>query len=297
MKRLLNCYSSDMMRMNGEMLKQAILASEGRTVLTETVVAREPLLSDITNGELASAFGSDMILLNIFDCDHPFIGGIEECDNPVAKLQEYTGRPVGCNLEPVDLQAQMLETRLEIPTGRQAIEHTYKKAEELGFNFICLTGNPGTGVSNSAIINAIKEAKKYFKGLIIAGKMHGAGVNEPVIDLEVIKAFIDAGAHVILMPAVNTVPGLSEETVTKACEYIHAHNALALTAIGTSQEGADKETIREIAVINKRCGADIQHIGDAGWDGVAIPENIMALSIAIRGRRWTYHRMASSIKR
>ena len=56
MKRLLNCYSSDMMRMNGEMLKQAILASEGRTVLTETVVAREPLLSDITNGELASAF-------------------------------------------------------------------------------------------------------------------------------------------------------------------------------------------------------------------------------------------------
>ena len=30
-------------------------------------------------------------------------------------------------------------------------------------------------------------------GLIIAGKMHGAGVNEPVVDLEAIKEFIDAG--------------------------------------------------------------------------------------------------------
>ena len=173
----------------------------------------------------------------------------------------------------------------------------FKKAQELGFNFICLTGNPGVGVSNHSIAAAIKEAKKYFKGLIIAGKMHGAGVNEPVVDLEAIKEFIDAGADVILMPAVNTVPGLSEATVTKACEYIHAHNALALSAIGTSQEGADTETVREIAIVNKRCGVDIQHIGDAGWCGMALPENIMTLSVAIRGKRWTYHKIASSVNR
>ncbi len=141
------------------------------------------------------------------------------------------------------------------------------------------------------------EAKKYFHGLIIAGKMHGAGVNEPVVDLQAVKEFIDAGADVILMPAVNTVPGLSEATITEACEYIHAHNALALSAIGTSQEGSDAETVREIAIVNKRCGVDIQHIGDAGWCGMALPENIMTLSIAIRGRRWTYHTMASSINR
>lgn len=105
------------------------------------------------------------------------------------------------------------------------------------------------------------------------------------------------GADVILMPAVNTVPGLSEATVTKACEYIHAHNALALSAIGTSQEGADTETVREIAIMNKRCGVDIQHIGDAGWCGMALPENIMTLSVAIRGKRWTYHKIASSVNR
>lgn len=42
---------------------------------------------------------------------------------------------------------------------------------------------------------------------------------------------------------------------------------------------------------------DIQHIGDAGYSGVADPENLMALSIAIRGKRHTYYRMAQSIRR
>ena len=233
MKRLLSCTSSEMLKMDGQELKQAILASEGRTVMTETVVAIEPLLGDLTNAELAVSFGSDMVLLNCFDCN----------------------------------------------------------------NFICLTGNPGVGVSNHSICEAIKEAKKYFKGLIIAGKMHAAGIDEPIVDMESIKEFIEAGADVILMPAVNTVPGLSEQEVTKACRYIKAHGALSLSAIGTSQEGADEGTIREIALLNKRCGIDIQHIGDAGFCGIALPENIMALSIAIRGKRHTYHKIASSINR
>ena len=47
MKRLLSCTSSEMLKMDGQELKQAILASEGRTVMTETVVAIEPLLGDL----------------------------------------------------------------------------------------------------------------------------------------------------------------------------------------------------------------------------------------------------------
>ena len=297
MKRLLSCTSSEMLKMDGQELKQAILASEGRTVMTETVVAIEPLLGDLTNAELAVSFGSDMVLLNCFDCNNPEIKGLPECDNPVEKLKEIVGRPIGCNLEPVDLEAELMEERRVISTGRQARKETYIKAQELGFNFICLTGNPGVGVSNHSIWEAIKEAKKYFKGLIIAGKMHAAGIDEPIVDMNSIKEFIEAGADVILMPAVNTVPGLSEQEVTEACRYIKAHGALSLSAIGTSQEGADEGTIREIALLNKRCGIDIQHIGDAGFCGIALPENIMALSIAIRGKRHTYHKIASSINR
>ena len=297
MKRLLSCTSSEMLKMDGQELKQAILASEGRTVMTETVVAIEPLLGDLTNAELAVSFGSDMVLLNCFDCNNPEIKGLPECDNPVEKLKEIVGRPIGCNLEPVDLEAELMEERRVISTGRQARKETYIKAQELGFNFICLTGNPGVGVSNHSICETIKEAKKYFKGLIIAGKMHAAGIDEPIVDMDSIKDFIEAGADVILMPAVNTVPGLSEQEVTEACRYIKAHGALSLSAIGTSQEGADEGTIREIALLNKRCGIDIQHIGDAGFCGIALPENIMALSIAIRGKRHTYHKIASSINR
>lgn len=297
MKRLLNCTTSEMLSMNKDELKQSILASEGRTIMTETVVACPPLLGDLTNAELAVSFGSDMVLLNVFDCDHPHINGLPETDEPVKLLKKLVGRPVGCNLEPIDENAKMMENRLEISHGRHATKETFIKAKELGFDFICLTGNPGTGVSNASIENAIKLAKEYFGGMIIAGKMHSSGIDEALVDLDSIERFIDAGADIILMPAVYTVPGLSEEEVRDACKLIKSKGALSLSSIGTSQEGSDEGTIRQIALVNKRCGIDIQHIGDAGWCGIALPENIMALSIAIRGKRWTYHKIASSVNR
>ena len=119
MKRLLSCTSSEMLKMDGQELKQAILASEGRTVMTETVVAIEPLLGDLTNAELAVSFGSDMVLLNCFDCNNPEIKGLPACDNPVEKLKEIVGRPIGCNLEPVDLEAELMEERRVISTGNR----------------------------------------------------------------------------------------------------------------------------------------------------------------------------------
>ena len=297
MKRLLNCTTSEMLSMNKDELKQSILASEGRTIMTETVVACPPLLGDLTNAELAVSFGSDMVLLNVFDCNNPHINGLPETDEPVKLLKKLVGRPVGCNLEPIDENAKMMENRLEISSGRHATKETFMKAKELGFDFICLTGNPGTGVSNASIENAIKLAKEYFGGMIIAGKMHSSGIDEALVDLDSIERFIDAGADIILMPAVYTVPGLSEEEVTAACKLIKSKGALSLSSIGTSQEGSDEGTIRQIALVNKRCGIDIQHIGDAGWCGIALPENIVALSIAIRGKRWTYHKIASSVNR
>ena len=146
-------------------------------------------------------------------------------------------------------------------------------------------------------LKAIKECKENFSGLIIAGKMHAAGVDEPVVDIPTIKQFIEAGADVILMPAAGTVPGLQESTITEACKIIKEAGCLSLSAIGTSQETSDTDTIRELALSSKRSGIDIQHIGDAGWGGMAFPENIMAMSVAIRGIRHTYFKMAQSAKR
>ena len=70
-----------------------------------------------------------------------------------------------------------------------------------------------------------------------------------------------------------------------------------MSAIGTSQETSDVDTIKRIAIDNKIAGVDIQHIGDAGYSGLANPENIYTLSVAIRGLRHTMSRIVRSVNR
>ncbi|MDO5089079.1 MAG: haloacid dehalogenase-like hydrolase [Leptotrichiaceae bacterium] len=293
-KRLLNCFASDFRKMKKNDLKNAIKASEGRTILSENVADRRTVTGDVTNSELARAFGADLILLNGLDVYNPVIAALPETDEPIKLLKKLTGRPVGLNLEPVDLKAEMLEEMEIIPEGRICSEKTLKKATEMGFDFVCLTGNPGTGVTNEEILNGIKLAKQFFEGMIIAGKMHGAGVNEPVVDIEIIKCFLESGADVIMLPAVGTVPGFTHDEMIKAVKYIKENGGLVMSAIGTSQESSTRETVREIAIMNKIAGVDIQHIGDAGYSGIAPFENIMELSIAVRGVRHTLRMISAS---
>ena len=305
MKRILDCTASDFQNMNGQDLKQSIRASEGRVMLSEVMTSVAPLYPTVSNAELAAAFGADLLLLNLFDVFNPIVEGYE-CDEDhliIQKVKELTGRPVGLNLEPVDVGAREIEKLDKVAKGRMATETSLQKAKELGFDFVCLTGNPKTGVTNDEIIVAIKLAKKVFgnEGLIIAGKMHGAGVADEtgssIISESALTNFIEAGADVILMPAPGTVPGITLETSEKYVRFVHSKGALAMLTIGTSQEGADEATIRQIALNSKMAGADIYHIGDTGYYGIAVPENIMTYSMAIRGRRHTYVRMASSVRR
>lgn len=55
-KRLLNANVSDISNFSKSELKQSIKANEGRTILSENVVVREPLIGDITNSEVAKSF-------------------------------------------------------------------------------------------------------------------------------------------------------------------------------------------------------------------------------------------------
>ncbi|MEC6746950.1 haloacid dehalogenase-like hydrolase [Marinilactibacillus sp. XAAS-LB27] len=295
-KRLLNCYASDFKSMSSSDLKQSIKASEGRTILSENVVTTT-VSGGLTNSEVARAFGADLILLNVLDLFDPQINGLDETVEPIKRINKLTGRPIGVNLEPVDTGANMSEDVLTISKGRKALKETFEKANEMGFDFICLTGNPGTGVSNKEIIAAVKLAKKIFNGLIIAGKMHGAGVTESVIDLEAIEQFAKNGADIILLPAVGTVPGVSLIEVKEAVKHAKQFDVLTMSAIGTSQESADPATIREISLQNKMAGVDIQHIGDAGYGGVVPYQNLLEMSRTIRGDRHTIARIAGSNER
>lgn len=194
--------------------------------------------------EIAAAFGADLILLNLFDVFEPKVSGLEVKDakDTVKRLKELTGRPIGVNLEPVDPDVKIESAKFELPKGRIATAESMRRAEELGFNFVCYSGS---GVTNKMIVQAVRTAKENFSGMIIAGKMHGAGVDEPVADEESVKAMIDAGADVILVPAVGTVPGFTSDELIKIVKIV------VMSTIGTSQESSGKDVIREIALKNK----------------------------------------------
>lgn len=296
-KRLLSANASEIVEMTATELKQSIKASDGRVVLSENVVTRTPVIPDITNAELARAFGADLILLNGLDAFDPKVVNVDEDKQVINELRRLVCRPIGVNLEPVDETATMSEEKLNIVEGRQASSKTVKALEKLGINFICMTGNPGTGVTNDKIGNAISETRKHFTGLIIAGKMHSAGVDEPVITETYVDQFIDAGADIILVPSIGTVPGFDEEQLKNIVKAVHRREGLVMSAIGTSQESSDPSTIRDFAIRNKICGVDIQHIGDAGYCGLAPVNNIFELSKAIRGERHTVSMIARSIQR
>lgn len=308
-KRLISANPSDVAKMNGSELKQAIKASEGRTICVENVVGAMPQSGDLTNAEVAKAFGADLILLNGFDCFRPIVMGVpgipfdrvlgpeEEIENPIPILKHLTGRPIGINLEPVAENSDLMSEQVVISAGRTSSVATIQKAEEMGVDFICFTGNPGTGVTNEAIAQAVKTAKEHFSGLIIAGKMHSAGSSEPVVTKEAIEAYVNAGADVLLLPAVGTIQGFLESDLIEAVKFAKERDLLTMTAIGTSQESARPETLRQIALTAKTCGVDIQHIGDAGYGSLAPAENIFEMSIAIRGMRHTLYRCAQSVNR
>ena len=296
-KRILDCLASDFEHYGAGELKQAILAAEGRTVCTEMVAERATIVAGATNAEIARAFGADLMLLNGFDVLEPRVTGTQPNENPIAQLKKLVGRPIGANLEPVDLAAEMLEERLTIAPGRISSLETLEAANRLGLDFICLTGNPGTGVTNLAIAEQIRLAKAHFNGLVIAGKMHGAGSKERVASVATAQLFIEAGTDILLVPAVGTVPGFTDAELVEIVRYAHEHEVLVMSTIGTSQESATPAVIEQLALRNKVAGVDIQHIGDAGYGGLADVQNIMALSVAIRGMRHTVARMSLSVIR
>lgn len=296
-KRFISSNASEILSMTAPELKQSIKASEGRVILSENVAFKESYIGDVTNAEIARSFGADLILLNGIDIFQPFVAGLDAKENFVEELHRLVGRPIGINLEPVDSQAQMAGERLVINEGRQASLATIQRAEELGVDFICLTGNPGTGVTNQAIIDTIRVVKENFSGLLIAGKMHASGVDEPVADLEAIAQFIEAGVDIVLAPAVGSVPGFDEQDLKQIVRLAHQKGALVMSAIGTSQESADEDIVKQMAIRNKICGVDIQHIGDSGYGCLAPVENIFAMSKALRGQRHTISMISRSINR
>lgn len=312
-KRILDAYASDFRAMSKAELWESIRLAEGRTVCAEVVCTTLPLIDGVTNAEVAAACGADLITLNVYDVLRPLVMGYRKgmlptlpglpilpklpagIDVTIHEVKALVGRPVGINLEPVPADRVSEDYR-----GRVATVDNARRALELGTDYLVLTGNPGSGVSTETIAQATAEIAQAIgdRVIIVAGKMHGAGLGAAgIVSAEAVEQFAAAGADVILLPAPGTTPGATLEAIKALVDLAHNLGKLAMTAVGTSQEGGDEDTVRRIALLSKMTGADILHIGDAGYSGMAIPENIIAFSLAIRGRRHTYRRMAASINR
>jgi hypothetical protein len=288
MTRLLDLWGPGLAELDGDPLRDAIHASEGRVLMAEVVAHAPPLLAGTSNPELAAAFGADLVCLNMIDprAPGPLVEGLEEMSpapESFSELARFLGRPVGLNLEP-DLDA--------VPEGYRASEPIVTSAATGGAAFVVVTANPGRGVEVADLAKSVELVRTRAPSLLcFAGKMHQAGAQEQ-LDSTSVGRLVDAGAHGVLVPLPGTVPGIDEATAAAMVSASHDAGAITVGTIGTSQEGADTATIRSLALVAKRIGIDVHHIGDAGFTGVAVPENIYAYSLALRGRRHTWNRMA-----
>ncbi|NIY85246.1 DUF7916 family protein [Vibrio hepatarius] len=289
-KRIFDYTSEDFRHANRQQIVDSIRLSEGRTLMVENVVAITPPIDVVSGADIAAAFGADMITLNCLDVMSPKIRVLSEdpeASMSIAQVKEATGRLIGCNLEPVPADVQ------HIDIGRTVTTQTVEKAIELGLDYVMLTGNPGNCVTQETILDAISLVRSVSQEIIIvAGKMHAGGVGNDY-NLSIVPAFAEAGADIMMFPAPYTTPGVDPQLAKEMMAAVHSSGMLGMLAIGTSQEGATESYIEQVAIASKAAGADIVHIGDGGYSGIAPPENILHLGITLRGRRHQYKRMAN----
>jgi hypothetical protein len=309
-KRLLDANASDFAAMSARDLVESIRLSEGRVVAAEVIAIVPPLLDKVSNAELAAGMGADLILFNYYDVTAPQVTGFPDQGGArsgasvfgymswghgvtLAQVKEWIGRPVGLNLEPVE-NPEALTT-----SGRLATPENAQAAVAQGADFIVITGNPHTGVTTAGIARALADIREAVgdEVVLLAGKMHAAGTTDPVITAADVDAFAYGEADGVVLPAPGTVPGMTVEIGHTLVEAAHERDLLAMNTVGTSQEGASVSTIEQLALMSKMTGADIHHLGDAGTIGIAVPENITAWSLVLRGRRHTWHRMTASLRR
>lgn len=290
MKRIISCTASDFRRIQSkDEFKAAILASEGRVVMAQSAVDNECLIGGISNAELISCQGTDLILLKVLDVLNPKIKGIETTNNIINEVKRLTGKLIGINLEVVG------SNNLQFESGTILSPETIKRAVSLNPDYVCLTNyrNKPENTSN-AIIDAIKLVREHFQGLLIINKYYSS---DELLNEEHWEEYVLAGADVITVPMPGAVAGVYVELLAPIVKRIKKAGALVSMSVATSQEGSDLDTIKHMALLAKQAGGDIYDFGDANANGIASPENILALSIVVRGKRHTYFRIAGSVNR
>lgn len=302
--RLISASKKDFDTWDAMDLKESIRLSEGRVVMGQHLLFDgKGLVRGVTNTELMFAFGADLVLLNTFNFN-------DESNNPgmcgltLPELKARCNRPIGVYLGCPGKNAPT-QKKLYDAAGMLATPEHVARAVELGADFIVLGGNPGSGTSLSDVIETTRRVKDEYgdRVMVFAGKWedgtHEGVLGDPLASYDakdVIKQLIDAGADVIDFPAPGSRNGISVQHIQELVQFVHSYKpgTLAMTFLNSSVEGADPDTVRLVALKMKETGADIHAIGDGGFAGCTSPENVHQLSISLKGRPYTYFRMAST---
>jgi hypothetical protein len=282
-KRILDLNPSDFRKMNSQELKKSILNAEGRTILVDLAAEAPALYPSVSNLEIVSAFGADLILLkdiDVIEMNIPEVGKI----NKISDLRYLTGIPIGVNLIIKDSG----------PENKRLTDKSLYALLNKEPDFISLTAYLAPEATKERIISDIQMVRNHYDGFLMLNPVV-SHCND--LDLEVLKSYVSAGVDMINLPAPGSVPGSTESVINKISSILRESGVLIDCVIGTSQEGSDGNLISEIALSSKRAGIDLLELGDSGVSGVPEPQNIYKASLTIRGKKHTYTRMARSVNR
>lgn len=317
-KRFIDYLPSELAAINRNDFLQGIKASEGRTVCAYVCPGAPNLVEHVSNLELVSSFGADYVNLEGYNPKKLIMPGMESKNSQdddafkevllssgkgysIPELQKFVGRPLGMSLLVKDYPEQEITGLMENSVYSKEL---FIDLVDAGYTFIVICGlNPDT------LVEAVKEAREAAGDTVVieAGTPHGPGdannYDTPynlkkLVTPEYVADLARAGADIVDVPAVGVTPGYTIEYVEQLVDAIHEESALAAACIAHSIEGADSQTLRRIALDNKICGCDITNLAAAGYfEAVALPDALMDVCIAVKGKRYTYRRMAQSVNR
>lgn len=300
-KRLLDATASDFLAMNGTQLAESIRLADGRTLAAEVICTDQSPVDGISQGELAAAMGADIIALDRYDPLQPHINGVPESvlqsRTPLLEYKQMLGRPLAVNMIVAEAASgASLGGRLA------STEHARLMVSQ-GADIIFLYARPHMGGSfdlQQETAHAIKQAltDKVLLVGVPSFATPAPRIPDAIHDFEqAIAVLIGVGCDGIALPMPGSKAGWQVEVAAELVDTIHAGACLAWLFITGSIESAPQQVMHTLALQAKHIGADAVRIDEAGLSGMPTPENILALSLALRGRRHTYRRMGQSVRR
>lgn len=287
-KSLLDCTPNEFSALKRDEILRGIRISSGKVLASMVNGNVSSCGGDLTNAELCAAYGAEILILDQFDAENPFIEGLPAVKQPmdtIRMVKKLTGRLIGIRLIAASPESHKKLSRGMIATPQNAV-----KAAAMGANVLLIAGD------HSSIKDALREIRKAIgDGMILFAGNGNCGNEFPTIDD--INGYINNGADGVLLQGPGTMPGCTEEWCAERIAHIHYRGRLAIVSVGNGMENADSDTVKRIAFSAKLAGADLHLFGDDGVMGIADPEVFMAYSLVIRGRKETLRRMAISLNR